>query len=269
MHTFGVGDLVARKSYGGDILFKVADTISRDNGKKRYILKGLLYRIEADADEEDLLLRDKQSAYMHMYRSLASMGLYSRDRVPPSLRDRIRKGTPGLVLHIDSSEEYLDMCVKYYRKSNIRVLGKVIPENEQPRYIRQLLESTKADIIVITGHDGIRKNAQNLNSIDSYRNSKYYIQSTREARKYQPDFDKLCIFSGACQSYFEGIMSAGANFASSPGRVLIHALDPGKVGERVSLTDSSRIVTAEQIAEYTQSGMKGIGGIRTKGHYTK
>lgn len=32
---------------------------------------------------------------------------------------------------------------------------------------------------------------------------------------------KLVIFAGACQSYFEAIISAGANFASSPARILI------------------------------------------------
>jgi spore coat assembly protein len=106
-----------------------------------------------------------------------------------------------------------------------------------------------------------------MNSLDSYRNSRYYIQCVREARKYEPSYDKLCIFSGACQSYFEGIMDAGANFASSPGRVLIHALDPAKVGDRIALTDSRVYVSPEQIARLTQSGSKGIGGVKTKGHY--
>lgn len=270
MHSFNIGDVVARRSYGGDTLFKVTSTIARSDGKKSYVLRGLLYRIEADAEEEDLVLQNKRFTYMHMQRSLAEMGMYSPGRIPFNIQARnLRQGTPGLILHIDSSEDYLEMCMKYYRKSGIKAIGKVIDESEQPRFVRQLLESTKADIVVITGHDGIKKNATNLNSVDSYRNSKYYMQSTREARKFQPDFDKLCIFSGACQSYYEGIMGAGANFASSPGRVFIHALDPGKVGERVALTDSSRMVTAEQIARTTESGMKGIGGINTRGHYNK
>ncbi|NJD03441.1 MAG: sporulation peptidase YabG, partial [Ruminiclostridium sp.] len=37
--------------------------------------------------------------------------------------------------------------------------------------------------------------------------------------------------------------------------------------DRVALTDSRRVVTPEKIAELTESGLKGIGGIRTKGHY--
>lgn len=268
MHELNIGDIVARKSYGGDTLFRISHSTPRSDGKKSYVLKGLLYRIEADAEEEDLLLQDNRYAYMHMHKNLATSGIYSPVRAPFALlNSKTRKGTPGRILHIDSSEEYLNMCMKYYRQSNVKAIGKALSESEQPGHIRQLLESTQADIIVITGHDGIKKNAIKLNSIDSYRNSKYYIQSTREARRYQPDFDKLCIFSGACQSYYEGIMNAGANFASSPGRVFIHALDPGKVGERVAFTDSSRMVTAEQIARNTQSGMEGIGGISTRGHY--
>lgn len=268
MHELNIGDIVARKSYGGDTLFRIATSAPRSDGKKSYTLKGLLYRIEADAEEEDLQIQDRRYVNLHMYRNLSAMGLKSSDSLPFALRRiQIRRGTPGNVLHIDSSEEYLDMCMKYYRRLNIKTVGKVIAESEQPRYVRQLLESTKADIVIITGHDGIKKNASKQDSVDNYRNSKYYVQATREARRFQPDFDKLCIFSGACQSYFEGIMNAGANFASSPGRVFIHALDPGKVGERVALTDSNSIVTAEKIAEMTQSGMKGIGGIRTKGHY--
>ncbi len=62
-------------------------------------------------------------------------------------------------------------------------------------------------------------------------------------------------------------MEAGANFASSPGRILIHALDPAKVGDRIALTDSRVFVSPEQIARLTQSGSKGIGGVKSKGHY--
>lgn len=268
MQKLDIGDIVARKSYGGDTLFRITNAASRNDGKKTYVLRGLLYRIEADAEEEDLVWQNKQLAGMHMQRSLAAASLY-RTANPTDMwgGQMMRRGTPGLVLHIDSSSDYLDMCMKYYKRSSLRVIGKTIPESEQPRYIRSLLESTKADVVIITGHDGIKKNAANLNSIDSYRNSRYYIQATREARKFQPDYDKLCIFSGACQSYYEGIMNAGANFASSPGRVFIHALDPGKVGERVALTVQTRTVTAEQLARVTQSGAKGIGGIATKGHY--
>ena len=269
MDTLKIGDIVARKSYGGDVYFRITDITGNSGSKKVYVLKGLLFRIEADSSEEDLIIQDPGKVQKDMRRSLDSESL---NRTVGSTRGYGRfvnlfRGTSGRILHIDSSSEYLDMCMTFYRKSGLRVTGKVLSESEQPSSIRGFLENSGADILIITGHDGIKKNAANLNSLDSYRNSRYYIQSVKEARKHEPNQDNLCIFAGACQSYFEGIMNAGANFASSPGRILIHALDPGKVGDRVALTDSRKTVTPEKIAELTESGLKGIGGIRTKGHY--
>ena len=269
MDTLKIGDIVARKSYGGDVYFKITDITARSDGKKVYMLRGLLFRIEADSIEEDLVVQDTGKVQRDMQRSLDTAGL-SRTGTSKGNYTRLYnwfRGTAGRILHIDSSSEYLDMCLKFYRKSGLRVTGKVVPESDQPGRIRGLLTESRADILIITGHDGIKKNASNLNSLDSYRNSRYYVQSVKEARRYEPNMDNLCIFAGACQSYYEGIMNAGANFASSPGRILIHALDPGKVGDRVALTDSRRAVTQEKIAELTESGLRGIGGIRTKGHY--
>lgn len=269
MGNYSIGDIVARKSYGGDIYFKVSDVATRKDGKNVYALKGLLYRIEADSIEDDLVIQDPQSVYREIEDNIMSSGM-NRTTENTGVYTRLLnmfRGTAGRILHVDSSEDFLNMCLKYYGKSRLKVTGKVISESNQPSLIRSLLESTKADILIVTGHDGIKKDATKMNSIDSYRNSKYYIQSVREARKYEPSMDKLCVFAGACQSYFEGIMDAGANFASSPGRILIHALDPGKVGDRVALTESKRMVTPEKIAELTESGMKGIGGVATRGHY--
>jgi spore coat assembly protein len=268
MEALRIGDVVTRKSYGGDIHFKIAEINSRSSGRRSFVLKGLLYRIIADSEEDDLEWRSPGQVNRELQDSLTTTGLHhmSRGILPFSFFQRVR-GRSGTILHIDSSSEFLEMCQKYYEEAKIKVYGRVIPESEQPGHIRGLLASTKADILIVTGHDGLKKNVTKYNTIDSYRNSRYYIQSTREARKYEPSYDKLCIFSGACQSYFDGIMEAGANFASSPGRILIHALDPAKVGDRIALTDSRVYVTPEQVARLTQSGSQGIGGVKSRGHY--
>jgi spore coat assembly protein len=268
MEALRIGDVVTRRSYGGDVHFKIAEITSRASGRKTYLLKGMLYRILADSEEEDLEWRSPEQVQRELRDSMTTTGMHhmSRGFLSFDFLQRVR-GRAGTILHIDSSADFLDMCRKYYENAKIKVYGKVIPESEQPGRIQGLLASTKADILIATGHDGLKKNATKMNSLDSYRNSRYYIQCVREARKYEPSYDKLCIFSGACQSYFEGIMDAGANFASSPGRVLIHALDPAKVGDRIALTDSRVYVSPEQIARLTQSGSKGIGGVKTKGHY--
>ena len=52
-------DIVARKSYGCDILFSVDKIISSTNGTAIAILKGITVRIIADAYLDDLLFIDK------------------------------------------------------------------------------------------------------------------------------------------------------------------------------------------------------------------
>lgn len=82
------------------------------------------------------------------------------------------------------------------------------------------------------------KRGKEFNNIYNYRNSKYFIQTVKEARRYDKEVNKnLVIFAGACQSYFEALISAGANFASSPARILIDFLDPLIVAEKVAITD--------------------------------
>ena len=62
--------------------------------------------------------------------------------------------------------------------------------------------------------------------------------------RYEPDMDRLVIFAGACQSFYEKILEAGANFASSPGRTLIHAMDPVIISQKVATTPIDQIAVS-------------------------
>ena len=262
MDELKIGDIVTRKSHGNDIYFTVDDIITGDRGKPVYVLKGLFYRIEADSTAEDLVKQDYKAAQLNVQRDYmnARQTMY-RGMLPRRLFwfSRLRE-RPGKILQIDSSEKFLNMCKNHYREAGINVVGIVAAESEQPGVVSRALQTYRPDILVLTGHDGIKKEGSNLNSIDNYRNSRYFIQAVKLAREYESNFDRLCIFAGACQSYFEGIMSAGANFASSPGRININALDPAIVSEKVALTDVNNYVNPEQIARMTISGVQGIGG---------
>lgn len=269
MNDFKIGEIVGRKSYGSDVPFKIVGIVNRDSGKPVYVLKGLLYRINADCPGDDLEKLDSRIVYAGMQRELnkASRQAYpltrgQMDRMPLLMKFRAR---PGKILHIDSSEEYLKLCLKHYRKANLSVVSKIADENKQPDIVGRLLRQTKPDILVVTGHDGVKKSASGKYSLDNYWNSRYFIKSVNEARKYEPNPDKLCIFAGACQSYYEAIMDAGANFASSPGRIMINALDPAFVAEKVALTDEKNYVTPEEIGSIIISGKEGISGVRSKG----
>ena len=106
--------------------------------------------------------------------------------------------------------------------------------------------------------------------IYNYRNSKYFIETVKEARRYDKEKDKkLVIFAGACQSYFEAIISAGANFASSPARILIDFLDPLVVAQKVALTEKYKYITIDDIVNELRDGKDGVGGIGANGKMIK
>ena len=86
-----------------------------------------------------------------------------------------------------------------------------------------------------------------------------------EARKYEKSHEKLIIIAGACQSDYEELIKAGANFASSPKRINIHALDPAIVATMVGLTEKGVDIDLIGILSKTKYGSDGIGGIKTKG----
>jgi spore coat assembly protein len=175
---------------------------------------------------------------------------------------------PGKVLHIDGDSDYLSMSMKYYKEQGINVVGKLVTEAEQPRLIKNLLQENAPDIVVITGHDSMQKQGNSsADSIDMYKNSKYFIESVKEARKHQKSLDELVIIAGACQSYYEGILAAGANFASSPARVLIHALDPVMLCRKIAFTPIDKAAPIEEVLKGTMTGVRGIGGIETRGKY--
>ena len=79
----------------------------------------------------------------------------------------------------------------------------------------------------------------------------------------------LVIFAGACQSYFEALISAGANFASSPARILIDFIDPLIVAEKVAITERYKYITIEDIESELRDGKDGINGIGANGKMYK
>lgn len=276
-----VGDIVARKSYSYDILFKVHDIAIDKDGSRTIYLKGLNYRLFADAPESDLVImsmkkiKDENSLLEERISKLSKKNSFrGGPKLGRQLLLREEHGVferPGKVLHIDGDNDYLNMCMKYYMEQGINAVGKLVKEEEQPKHITMLLEENTPDIVVITGHDSISKtssttrDSKDINSLDRYKNSRYFIEAVREARKYQHSLDELVVIAGACQSFFEGILGAGANFASSPGRILIHALDPGMVCRHIAYTPVDKIVSVEEVMKGTTTGLKGIGGVQTRG----
>lgn len=237
---FEIGDYVSRNKYNNDCLFKIIDI--KDNV---YYLLGVDIRLLVTTSENDLKKEDDV-------------------RIDDDALDILNKKddyfylTPT-ILHIDSSNEYLKRCLNYYKKEKLNAYGISIKEEDMPKNIKKYLEDIKPDILVITGHDYYNKNK------NTYQNSDNYIKTVKIARKYEESYDKLKIFAGACQSNFEELIKSGANFASSPKRINIHALDPAIVATILALTEKTKEIDLIDMLNKTKSGPNGIGGIKCYG----
>jgi len=64
------------------------------------------------------------------------------------------------------------------------------------------------------------------------------------------------------------LIKAGANFASSPKKVNIHALDPAIIALTLSLLDKTKEVDLIELLDKTSNGKDGIGGVNTRGVMT-
>jgi sporulation peptidase YabG len=278
MNGFKIGDIVARKSYGYDVFFKVVGIKERPEGNI-LTLKGISYRIEADAPETDLVIQTEQRVNEYRNKSCMALEEKSRNIYASKYRGYQKKAhyrstskdnngkfnKPGKILHLDGDEDYLETCLDEYKKLGLTVIGRFVPEKEQAEKVSGLLRDHVPDILVLTGHDGYVKDGESFTNINNYRSSQYFINAVREARKYDPDLDSLVIFAGACQSMYNEIIKAGANFASAPFRDLIHALDPVLVCQKIALTDIDTILSAEDVIGNTITGKTGIGGVQTRG----
>lgn len=243
---FKVGDLVTRNSHDNDVEFKIIKII--DNVA---YLKGLNVRLCADSEVSDLNLIDnkrKDESDSSFYDKLESLRKFDRS-------DYFY--LPGKILHVDGDPEYLQRCLDFYKKANVLAFGVYSKEENMSSNIEKYLEDINPDIVVITGHDSKIKH-----------NSKYFSDAVKVCRKYQKDYDKLVVIAGACQSEYEMLIKAGANFASSPKKINIHALDPAIIALTLSLTDKNETVNLIELLSKTSCGKDGMGGVNTKGLMT-
>ena len=169
----------------------------------------------------------------------------------------------GTILHVDGDKKYAEKSEKLYKKLGLNAIVKNIEEKQQPQIIQILLYKYMPDIIVITGHDKMIKKGRKFFDIYNYKNSKYFATTVKKAREWERKTGhKIAIFAGACQSFYEAMIRSGANFASSPGRILIDFVDPIIVANKIANTEESKYISIDEIAKELKSGSKGISGIR-------
>ena len=95
-----IGDLVTRKKYGNDILFKVIKIEA-----EKVILRGVNIRLYADSYLDDLVLSSIRK---------------EEENIEEIKIDKKKENEyfyiPGVILHIDADKDYLEKCEKYYKK---------------------------------------------------------------------------------------------------------------------------------------------------------
>ncbi|NBD28103.1 sporulation peptidase YabG [Paenibacillus glycinis] len=271
------GDLVVRKSYGGDVLFRVA-TIDQQTA----VLKGTDYRLLADAPIVDLSVvkdgdlpvairqaRLKAGESTQRMQEERQQQILQRELLRAQNQSQPYFDVPGKVLHLDGDSNYMKKSMQLYTQMRVPAHGLFVHESQMAEAVYRLLPQIKPDIIVITGHDGVLKNREqnDLNDLMSYKNSQNFVDAVQIARDYEKNRDSLVIVAGACQSHYEALLKSGSNFASSPGRVLIHALDPVYVAIKASYTPIRETINLPDVIHGTISGIDGVGGIETYGKY--
>ncbi|QHW32167.1 sporulation peptidase YabG [Paenibacillus rhizovicinus] len=271
------GDLVVRKSYGGDVLFRVA-TIDQQTA----ILKGTDYRLLADAPIVDLSVvkdgdlpvairqaRLKAGESTQRMQEEREQQIIQRELLRAQNQNQPFFEVPGRVLHLDGDSNYMKKSMQLYTQMRVPAHGLFVHESQMADAVYRLLPQIQPDVIVITGHDGVLKNREqnDLSNLASYKNSQNFVDAVRIARDYERNRDGLIIVAGACQSHYEALLQSGSNFASSPGRVLIHALDPVYVAIKASYTPIRETINLTDVIHGTISGIDGVGGIETLGKY--
>lgn len=280
-----LGDLVIRKSYGGDVTFRV-EGLQEDKA----VIKGTEFRLLADSPLNDLVKvpyepETKKTRLAHI-KANESYSLLQQHRKEQAQRNQagliddwnhtaVKAETPsyfempGKVLHLDGDPNYLKKSMALYERLRVPAEGHFVHESSMADTLYRLLPRSRPDIVVITGHDGVLKSRQpyDLYNINHYKNSANFIAAIQVARQYEWHLDALTIVAGACQSHFEALIRAGANFASSPSRVLIHALDPVYVAAKAAFTSVKDTMSMNDIVHHTITGSEGIGGLESKGSY--
>lgn len=253
--NFKVGDYVTRDSYDNDIVFVIIGI--KDN---MALLKGFDLRLVADSPLSDLrVCEDRDDEFVDNIELDIDIENFDRGDTNEFFY------LPPKILHLDGDSDYLEKCLNFYKKNRVMAYGRTVLEKDLEKQIIPLLTDIKPDILIVTGHDSFNKKNNDINDMKNYKNSFNFIKAVKEARKYEKSHDKLVIIAGACQSNYEELIKAGADFASSPKRVNIHALDPAIIATTLSLTERNKEIDLIKLLEKTKYGKDGMGGLKVNG----
>ncbi len=138
------GYVVARKSYGKDVIFVIDKVIKRKGRTDFAILKGLTIRIKADAPVSDLeivsreeiekSLKDVEETIKQRARKISE-----EEQQYIKIAKRYREIIyTGKILHLDGDRKYMEKSVRYYKHLGLNAIVRNVLESRQPHVISRI-----------------------------------------------------------------------------------------------------------------------------------
>lgn len=234
-----------------DIVYKI---VSID--KNIATLEGINYRKIIKADINNIEKISENDLIDEEYKEKE----YYSKIVRKTRGEQNKKYLLGTVLHVDADKDYLYKSVKLYQEVGVYCYPLLCKEKDLNFKIESLNIDFNPDVIVITGHDYY--NGNNIKDIDSYTNSKYFIEAVKIIRK---KYTNSIIIAGACQSNFESLIASGAHFASSPKRINVHIYDPAIIAINICTTSFKSVVDFEKMGKNIENLCNAFGGVEVYG----
>lgn len=197
---FKIGDMVVRKSYRRDILFRIIRIDQSANGEPVAVLHGDEVRLIADAYLTDLEMVREAERQMRKReeesRMKESLDLLRQDYKLLHNKHEYRATNqynnqqqyfhmPGRVLHLDGDSAYLKNVWRSMKRSGFLYTAFIVMK-KMSSVIEELIDEYRPDLLVITGHDAYSKQKGDINNLDAYRHSKDFIETVQKARKKFP-----------------------------------------------------------------------------------
>lgn len=251
-----IGDYVFINNDSSKCLYRIVD-MHNENNILLCLLYGVYYRISLVENINNLILATHEEVEFLNNEDEK----YYRNIIKRAERNFKQKYVVGKILHIDGDNEYLNKCLELYKEMGIYAFGKCISENKMSVDIGKYLLEINPDVVVITGHD--LYNNKGIKDLSNYTNTQNFMNVVKEIRRVKQN--SCVVIAGACQSNFEALIAAGADFASSPKRINVHTYDPAIIAIKAATTSFTKIIAGEEIYKYIENGKDAYGGLQTYG----
>lgn len=250
MIVININDLVVRKSYNKDIVFRVVDINSE------VLLKGEFVRLTATAHIDDLEIVDSLTICKHKEKN--------EKRINSILNMNKKRSyhMTGKILHLDGDQLYLEQCLNLYKELKIPAYGVHLKEENFKDHVLNLIYQVDPDIVILTGHDSYNRNG--IKDLNNYLTTQSFIDAVKEIRRHYSK-DHIFIFAGGCQSNFEALLAVGCNYASSPKRINIDVYDPALVAIKAAITPFNQIINLTDLSKTITLDKSLLSGVESYG----